>query len=172
MLPEEQPRQVSFERERGISEIRVTPEIAYLFVSVPASEDPAPHRMRVLEAMRQEEISLFLIKIQPSGISFGIALSNVEKARARIEELGYGLVLRENRVMVSVFAQNMREMFGVMATLAETLYQAGAPIEQIGDAHDRVICLIDAERAPTAVDRLRKAFGLSEFAIKWGSKRG
>lgn len=39
MLPEEQPRQISFERERGITEIRVTPGLAYMFVRALAGED-------------------------------------------------------------------------------------------------------------------------------------
>lgn len=168
MLPEEQPRQVSFERERGITEIRVTPGVAYMFVRAPAGEDLTAHRLRILEILREENVSLFLIKLQRYGISFGVPKDSLKLAQKRLETDGYTLTTRENRAMVSVFAQNMREMHEVMAVIGEAFFQAGAPIEQVGAAHNRMICLIDAEHAPQAVDRLRKAFGLNEFAVKWG----
>ncbi|GIV05840.1 MAG: hypothetical protein KatS3mg016_1415 [Fimbriimonadales bacterium] len=48
----------------------------------------------------------------------------------------------------------MRELHGVLARIAEIMYESGTAIEQISDAHDRVTCLIEASRAPQVVAAL------------------
>lgn len=165
---------VSFERERGVTEIRVTSGIAYVFAHLTKGEydDLASQRLRVLEILRDSAISIFLIKLQRHGISFGIRAEQVEQVEQLLRAHEYSITIHPNRVLVSVFAQNMREMYGVMATIAEAFYQAGAPIEQVCDAHNRLMCLIKAEHARPAVERLRKAFGLAEMAVRWGGERG
>lgn len=74
--------------------------------------------------------------------------------------------MKPRRVMVSIFAQNMRELHGVFATVAEVLYEAGVAIEQMSDAHNRITCLIEAERAPEVVEKLSAAFGLTKPSVQ------
>jgi len=171
MLPEEVApvagERVSFERERGVSAIVISPEVAYLFVRVPDPTDVPTQRLAILHALRDAGISIFLIKLQRQGISFGVQASEMERTCAVLEGEGFQITVKPHRVMVSVFAQNMRELHGVLARIAEIMYESGAAIEQISDAHDRVTCLIEASKATQVVSKLRRAFRLRERAIRW-----
>lgn len=155
-----QGERVSFERERGVSAITVSPEVAYLVVRVPQPERITEQRQHVLNLLRDAEIPIFLIKLQRHGISFGVDSEHAEPAQRTLEAQGFRVAVKPRRVMVSVYAQNMRELHGVVAKIAEVLYEAGVAIEQLSDAHDRITCLIQAEQAPLVVERLRAAFGL------------
>ncbi|MCS7301410.1 MAG: ACT domain-containing protein [Fimbriimonadales bacterium] len=163
---------VSFERERGVSAITVSPEATYLQVRAPQSENLSAHRQRILNLLREAEIPIFLIKLQRTGLSFGVDAALAERARALLEAEGFCVQVKPRRVMVSIFAQNMRELHGVFAKIAEVLYEAGVAIEQMSDAHNRITCLIEAARAPEVVERLCAAFGLppqniQKYYQKW-----
>ncbi|MCS7272781.1 MAG: ACT domain-containing protein [Fimbriimonadales bacterium] len=155
-----QGERVSFERERGVSAITVSPEVAYLVVRVPQPERITEQRQHVLNLLREAEIPIFLIKLQRYGISFGVNSEHAALAQHTLEAQGFQVTVKPRRVMVSVYAQNMRELHGVVAKIAEVLYEAGVAIEQLSDAHDRITCLIQAEQAPLVVERLRAAFQL------------
>lgn len=155
-----QGERVSFERERGVSAITVSPEVTYLLVRATEGEAITAQRQQMLNLLREAEIPIFFIKLQRSGLSFGVDAERAERARTILEEAGFRVVVKPRRVMVSVFAQNMRELHGVFARIAEVLYEAGVAIEQVSDAHNRITCLIEAERAPLVVERLAEAFGL------------
>ncbi|MCS7208068.1 MAG: ACT domain-containing protein [Fimbriimonadales bacterium] len=155
-----QGERVSFERERGVSAISVSAEVAYLVVRAPHSHSLTAQRQQILNLLREAEIPIFLIKLQRNGISFGVDSELAHRACAILEEHGFPVVVKPRRVMVSIFAQNMRELHGVFAKVAEVLYEAGVAIEQMSDAHNRITCLIEAARAPLVVDRLCAAFGL------------
>ncbi len=171
MLPEESvvlpEERVSFERERGVSAIIVSPEVTYLFVRVPDTSDIALKRQQILDTLHQANISIFLIKLQRQGLSFALHATDTERTCAELEARGYHLTVRPRRRMVSIFAQNMRELHGVLARTAEMLYELGVAIEQISDAHNRLTLLIEAGQTPEVVNRLRKAFHLREDAVRW-----
>lgn len=156
---------VSFERERGVSGIQVSREATYLFVRAPDTHTLAAQRQRILNLLREAEIPIFLIKLQRNGLSFGVDSDLATRACETLEANGFRVVVKPRRVMVSIFAQNMRELHGVIARIAEVLYEAGVAIEQMSDAHNRITCLIEAERAPQVVERLCEAFGLSPQSI-------
>ncbi|MCS7066650.1 MAG: hypothetical protein NZL85_10330 [Fimbriimonadales bacterium] len=171
MLPEEvvpvAGERVSFERERGVSAIVVSPEVAYLVVRVPHPAEVPAQRLAILNALQEAGVSIFLIKLQRQGLSFGVQASEVEHACTVLEREGFDVTVKPHRVMVSIFAQNMRELHGVLARIAEIMYESGAAIEQISDAHDRVTCLIEASKASQVVAKLRRAFRLRERAVRW-----
>ncbi|MEN3001392.1 MAG: ACT domain-containing protein [Armatimonadota bacterium] len=171
MLPEEVApiagERVSFERERGVSAIVVSPEVAYLVVRVPDAAEVPSQRLAILHALQEAGISIFLIKLQRQGLSFGVRATDRERACRVLEREGFEVRVKPHRVMVSVFAQNMRELHGVLARIAEILYESGVAIEQISDAHDRLTCLIEASKAPQVVAKLRRAFHLREQAVHW-----
>lgn len=171
MLPEESlpiaGERVSFERERGVSAIVVSPEVAYLSVRPPADNDPVQVRQQILRALDQANISIFLIKLQRNGLSFGVHAEDMHAACQTLESAGFRVSVKPRRRMVSIFAQNMRELHGVLAKTAEVLNDAGVALEQISDAHNRLTCLIDAGHAHEVVNRLRRAFHLREDAVRW-----
>lgn len=104
-------------------------------------------RQRILNLLREAEIPIFLIKLQRNGLSFGVDSELAARACQTLEAHGFRVSVKPRRVMVSIFAQNMRELHGVIARIAEVLYEAGVAIEQMSDAHNRITCLIEAERA-------------------------
>lgn len=161
-----QGERVSFERERGVSAITVSSEVTYLFVRAPQIENLTAQRQRILNLLREAEIPIFLIKLQRAGLSFAVSAEVAERARALLEADGFRVSVKPCRVMVSIFAQNMRELHGVFATVAEVLYEAGVAIEQMSDAHNRITCLIEAERAPEVVEKLSAAFGLTKPSVQ------
>lgn len=161
-----QGEHVSFERDRGVSAIKVSREATYLFVRAPHAENLTIQRQQILDRMRNAEIPLFLIKVQRYGLSFAVDSEHADRACAILEQDGFRVTVKPRRVMVSIFAQNMRELHGVFAKIAEVLYEAGVAIEQMSDAHNRITCLIEAERAPLVVERLCEAFGLSPLNLQ------
>ncbi|BCW95575.1 MAG: ACT domain-containing protein [Fimbriimonadales bacterium] len=160
---------VSFERERGVSAIQVSREATYLLARAPDTNHLPLQRQRILNLMREAEIPIFLIKLQRNGLSFGVDSDVAARARETLEAHGFRVTVKPRRVMVSIFAQNMRELHGVIARIAEVLYESGVAIEQLSDAHNRIACLIEAERAPLVVERLCEAFGLSPQTIQKSS---
>ena len=54
----------------------------------------------------------------------------------------------------------MREMWGVMAKVAETLLDARVEIHQVGDSHDAVLCMVPKRQVRRAMSCLREAFSL------------
>ncbi len=171
MLPEESlpvaSERVSFERERGVSAIVVSPEVAYLSVRPLSDDDPVRVRQQILRALDQAQISIFLIKLQRNGLSFGVHAEDMLLACQTLQSAGFQVSVKPRRRMVSIFAQNMRELHGVLAKTAEVLNEAGVALEQISDAHNRLTCLIEAERTLQVVTRLRRAFHLREDAVRW-----
>jgi aspartokinase len=157
---------VSFERERGVSAIQVSREATYLFVRVADTGYLPQQRQHILNLLREAEIPIFLIKLQRNGLSFGVDSELAARACESLEAHGFRVSVKPRRVMVSIFAQNMRELHGVIARIAEVLYEAGVAIEQMSDAHNRITCLIEAERAPLVVERLCAAFGLSPQTLQ------
>ena len=157
---------VSFERERGVSAIKVSREATYMLVRVLDPSHLPAQRQRILHLLREAEIPIFLIKLQRNGLSFGVDSELAARACAMLEANGFRVAVKPSRVMVSIFAQNMRELHGVIARIAEVLYEAGVAIEQLSDAHNRITCLIEAERAPLVVERLCEAFGLSRQTLQ------
>ena len=105
---------VSFERERGVSAIQVSREATYLFVRAPDTSLLPAQRQRILNLLREAEIPIFLIKLQRNGLSFGVDSELAARACESLEAHGFRVSVKPRRVMVSIFAQNMRELHGVI----------------------------------------------------------
>ena len=120
--------------------------------------------MRALQALASENISIDLLKIGAGMISFIIEEGTLATTTQVIEPLGYTMTAIPGRALLSVMAANMREMVGVMVTIADALQKAGAVIEQTGDAHDRVMVLIDGAKTEAAIAQLQIAFEMEGAA--------
>ena len=171
MLPQEaRPipgERVSFERERGVSIITVSPEVAYLFVRAHAETEPVRVRQQVLDLLAQARLSIFLIKVQRNGLSFAVLADDLARAHQALACAPLQITVKPHLCVVSIYGQNMRELHGVLARVAEILDEAGVAIEQISDAHDRLICLIDSAHAHKVAERIRRAFHLRAESVRW-----
>jgi aspartate kinase len=70
---------------------------------------------------------------------------------------------------VVVRAASMRDLHGIMAAIADALWDAGARLFETGDSHNSVQCLIAQEFADAAERRLCERFQLSADMVTHGS---
>lgn len=153
-------REVSFERERGVYDVRVTPEVAHVAVEFPGEEGHPENDLRVFRALADASIPIFLIKLHRTAVTFAVAETHVPEVEACMDQLAYPCTVRRDLAIVSVIASSMRDLIGVMASIADALSEAGARTYAIGDSHNSVQCLIDGQHVEAAVERLRFTFGL------------
>ncbi|MFN3423053.1 MAG: ACT domain-containing protein, partial [Armatimonadota bacterium] len=62
--------------------------------------------------------------------------------------------------LISVLSSAMRDLPGVMARIAEALYEQGIELLETGDSHDSVMILVRRSDAEKVVNALRQKFGL------------
>ncbi len=151
-------REVLFERERGVYAIRSEADLAHLVVQT--GDSPGASALSVFRSMAEAEVPIFLIKLHRTAVTFGLYTQNLPRARAAIAAAGLDCKVRENLALVTVVANNMRDLTGVLVSIADALAEAGARVHAIGDSHNSVQCLIDQKFASAAVACLNGAFGL------------
>jgi aspartokinase len=155
-------KQTSFEKERGVNDVRVEAEVAHIVVVLPANKRTPDKHLDIYKGLGGAGMPLQLVKMNPNGVSFAVERKNFAKAQEIIGSLGYRFEATDDLVILAITAVNMREMFGVMAKMAETLLSAGVETVQVGDAHDAVLCMVSSAQADSAVSALRLAFGLKD----------
>jgi aspartate kinase len=146
---------VRFEKDPGVTEVQVEPEIVHTQIYLPA-DNQTTERLRVLQALASAQIPLFLMKIQPAGFSFALHERYVEACENILKGAGVSYHFTRNLVMVSPVAGAMRDLSGIMAQIYEALVQADVAILQTGDSYDAVHCLIPASDTNRAVESLTK----------------
>lgn len=150
----------SFEKERGVNDVRVDAEVAHIVVNLPPRKQTPDKHLDIYKKLGGAGMALRLVKMHPGGVSFAVERHQFAEAQAIISSLGYDFEAVDDMVILAITAVNMREMFGVMAKMAETLLRAEVDTVQVGDAHDSVLCIVPGTQAKAAVGALRAAFGL------------
>jgi aspartate kinase len=153
---------VSFERERGVYKVLVTRDVAHAVVKVGDDEQRVERMMRVFRTLADESIPLFLIKLHRSAVTFAVDGMFVPRLETCIERAGFGIRTRRDLALLSVVASSMRDLTGVMVTIADSLQEAGARLYATGDSHNSVQCLIQGERVEGALGQLKLVFGLED----------
>ena len=136
----------SFEKPRGVSRVEVRHGFAQVHVSG-ITGDLTAERLNVLAAVAEAGISLDFLKLTQSGLSFLVPQersAEVEKCMPRLE-LHY--TVRGGRSIVLVHAVNMRDEEGLIASIVRDTIASGARVNHIGDMHDRMLMVVDAEDA-------------------------
>lgn len=151
---------VSFERERGVYDIRVATGLAHAEVQVGEDAERVKNIGSVFRALAEEAIPIFLIHLHARSVSFAIEESMLSKAQACLSRLSFDTSIRHNLARVDVVASSMRDLTGVMVQIAEALQEAGARLYGVGDSHNSVQCLIDGTRVEAAAAQLKRTFGL------------
>ena len=153
-MPERSPeRTISFERERGVTDIRVTGGMAHLIV-----HDPDRQHLTLLKGLADAAVPIRLVKFHPTGVSFAIRQTYLEGAGAVLDLQGLRYTTQSDLVVVSTIAGAMRDLSGVIAHIFEALIGAGVRVYQTGDAYNAVHCLVDASDAQRAESALRQRF--------------
>lgn len=121
----------SFEKERGVSDVRIEAEVAHYVVSLPSDQLTPDKHLSIYKELSSAGIALRLVKLHPGGVSFSVEMNKKADVEQTLERLGYPYQNLGDMVIVAITSANMREMFGVMATLAETLLVNKVDIAQL-----------------------------------------
>ena len=151
-------KRTSFEKVRGVSDVRIEADVAHLVVTLPPERRTPDKHLALYKDLGAEGIALRLVKMHPTGISFSVERENLGKTRAILDALGFEYEPADEMVILAICAVNMREMWGVMATMAETLLENNVEIVQVGDSHDAVLCMVPKSQVDAALTGLRQAF--------------
>jgi aspartate kinase len=155
-------RPLSFERERGITEVRIQEGLAHVEVRLPGRDIEA-ERLTLLQAVAEAGLPVLLIKLHPDSVSFALPDATLAgRAEKLLVNRGYTYALEGDLALISICAGAMRDLSGVMAGLYDTMDKAGIRVAQTGDSHDALFALISGTNAGHSATLLRQTFGLSE----------
>jgi aspartokinase len=162
--PVGRPRELSFERERGVYQVLAQGDLAHAVVSVGSDEGGDPSRadriLQVLRAVADQSVPIFLIKLHRGAVTFALGSSEVPRLEECLGRQGYQFKVRHDLVLLTILASSMRDLTGVMVQIADALQQAGARLFGVGDSHNSVQCLIDGEHVDAAIAQLTEVFAL------------
>ena len=153
------PEAVHFEKERGVTEIRILRGVAHISVTL-AEPDLGSRRLEVLQSLATSNVPVFLVKLLPNGLSFAIRGENVDACSRALEQTDSAFKLTPDLAVVTTIAGAMRDLSGIMAAIYEALNDAGIRVQQTGDAYNAVLCLVAGSFADKAAQVLRKQFTL------------
>ena len=145
-----------FEKERGVSQIRVTPDLVHFCLSLPGGGASA---LPELQALAEAKIPIFLVKLTPTGLSFAVRNPHFAPCEALLQSRKLSYSHQTGMAQVSVIAGAMRDLSGVMAEIYEALQQAQIAIRQTGDRYDAVHILVEGGEAERAREALATRFG-------------
>ncbi len=157
MIAVVEPQQEEFERKRGVTGIAV--EEGMVHVEVHIAPD-ARERLKVFKALADAGVSLFLIKFHPDGLHFLLRKEALSKAQKVFKQLKLPVRITRDCALVYVLSSAMRDLPGVMARIAEALYEQGVELLETGDSHDSVMLLVRRAEVEKVVQALRQKFGL------------
>jgi aspartokinase len=112
----------SFEREPGVTAIRVEDQMALVSVRFP---DTIPEsRLRLLELLAQARVPINQVKLLPEGLCFVISENYATACRKLLDSEKGEITLLENMALISTIAGAMRDLSGVIARICEALLGA------------------------------------------------
>jgi aspartokinase len=153
-------QETEFEKPRGVSRIEVRK--GYSQVHVFHLPDPVmPARLRVLEAVKEAEVSIDFLKLTPDGLSFLVSQERTDDAERALQGGEFDIEVQKDRSIVLVHAVNIRDEEGLIAEIVNTAIGSGARVDHVGDMHDRLLMIVPSEQAATLVQRFRQRWSES-----------
>ena len=153
-------RPVTFERERGVYRIELTRGLAHVAVTVGDGPDRTERIQRILAALAEAQIPIFLIKLHRDSLTFGVEAGRLEHVERCLGSAASDCTAQRDLALATVLATSMSDLTGVMVSIADALQRASARLIGVGDSHNSVQLLIDGSRAEEAVAELESAFEL------------
>ena len=118
---------VTFERERGVYAIQVTPDVAHTIIDFGETIERSAFVSRVLRTLADAKVPVFLVKIHRSAVTLALVGTDVEGAEAALKAAGFSMETRRDLALVVVRAASMRDMAGVMVAISDSLTAAKRP---------------------------------------------
>jgi aspartokinase len=156
---------VSFERGRGVSGLTVIRDVAHLDIQTGGEADRSDRILQVFRSLANVNVPVFLIKLHRTHLTMALAGTDLQRAHDVLATTGLDVTARRDLALVAIRAASMRDLHGVIITIADALFEAGAQILEVGDSHDSVQCLLEADKIADAVKFLLAKFSLGSSAV-------
>ena len=159
----DRPQRKTFEQPRGVCRLTQTGEFDRMQVAL-ASGDPfdADVRLEVLRRLHSAEISINLVKVHRTALSFVLERTQTGKARSVIEDTDtepkLSCEITPEVTLIFAHAAGMQSLSGIMGRVTRTLQRAETPILQLGDSPDALFLVVEQRRAARAIRALRDEF--------------
>ncbi len=153
-------RPVSFERERGVYHVSIARDLAHVMVTVGTDADRTARIQRIFRVLADQNVPIFLIKLHSTAVSFAVSASRLADVDRCLKDVAQDCRTLRDLALVTITASSMRDLTGVMVSIADSLQRAGAKLYGVGDSHNSVQCLIEGAHADEAAAQLRQTFGL------------
>jgi len=160
---------VSFERGRGVSGLTVIRDVAHLVIQTGGESDRSDKILQVLSSLASVNVPVFLIKLHRTHVTMALAGRDLQRAHEVLETTGLEVTARRDLALVAIRAASMRDLHGVIMMIADALFEAGAQILEVGDSHDSVQCLLEANKIADAVKCLLSKFNLGAGRVQESS---
>ncbi|MGV3617558.1 MAG: hypothetical protein ACO1SV_19710 [Fimbriimonas sp.] len=149
------PTETEFEKPRGVSRVEVRDGYAQAHVR-DLMGDTTQARLLVLQTVAAAGISIDFLKLTPSGMSFLVSEEQASPLGEALTTAGVPHDIHQPRSIVLVHAVNIRDEEGMIAGIVKTLIETGAPVDHLGDMHDRMLVVVPTVDAHRVADRFRE----------------
>lgn len=143
---DQQTQEVEFEERRGIRRVHMREGLLRVQVSRLASPI-MPARFVALSALEEAGVSIDFMKLTPDGFAFIARADDANKVEQALKAAQIEHRVQTNRSIVEVYAVNMRDEQGLIASVVADAVESGAHVDHLGDMHDRILLVTDHEAA-------------------------
>lgn len=144
-----------FEKDRVVSEIECRRSYACIKSRLREGRKEVGE---ILKVLAEADIHFIIPKIHQDTLNFVLPQEEASKALEKLREIGYNPQMLAGCSLVTVYAPDMRNLFGIMVQILETMLRQGAEVLQVGDSYDSVSCLIREEKLKEIVLALGEVF--------------
>ena len=144
-----------FEKRRGVSALEIRQ--GYASVHLDHLEGHLiEERIKILEIVAGEHLSIHFLKLTLSGLAFVIQESDIVKIQDALHPYKKDLMIYPDRSMVLVYAVNMRDEEGLIAKIVSIAIANQIKMNHLSDRHDRLLILTDVRQAPLLANAVRQ----------------
>lgn len=144
-----------FEKDRVVTDIECKRGYACVKLNLREEKDEVG---RILKALEEVDAHFIIPKIHKNTFNFVLPQEETERAVEKLKEIGYDPKILADCSLVTVYAPDMRNLFGIMVQILETMLRKGADVLQVGDSYDSVSCLIREEKLKDIILALSEVF--------------
>lgn len=148
------------ERETGVYHIDITRSVAHVIVAAGEETKRAENVVAIFGCVARAGVPIFLAKLHGHEVSFAMEADRLADVEGALTDAGHAYRTLRDLAIVTVHANTMRDLTGVLVRIADALQLAGSRMYGAGDSHSTVHCLIDGHRSDAALLQLRHAFGV------------
>jgi aspartokinase len=153
--PERRADETQFEKPRGVTDVKSRDGFAQVHATG-LDGNIVDGRLRLLTAVAAADVSIDFLKLTPTGLSFLVAEGQADDVAVALGGTGATFSVQTGRSIVLVHAVNIRDEEGMIAHIVEQAIAIGAPVEHVGDMHDRLLLVVPTEASRTLVPSLQK----------------